>query len=254
MSGFYALIARYYDSEHDDKTEDFEFYRAVAAEAGGPILIVGAGTGRIVLNLAEAGFEVDGIEEERAMHERATRHRDAAAKEVQQRMRLIRGDALTIDLEQQYRMVAIPYSTLVHFHSEEAHLGLLQRCRQWLTPGGVLALDLPNAAEAFAAQDTGAVVLERMFLDRETGHLVMQQSVSELNRTQQLLHVTWIYDEVAADHTVKRTVAPVINRLFFLSEMRLLLKKAGFETVEVYGDLDYSDYIDGCPLMVILAK
>ncbi|MCC6616333.1 MAG: class I SAM-dependent methyltransferase [Anaerolineae bacterium] len=254
MSGFYALIARYYDSEHDDKTEDFDFYRELAEETGGPLLIVGAGTGRILLNLAQAGYEVDGIEQENAMLERAMRHRDAAAKDIQQRVRFLRGDALTIALERQYQMVAIPYNTLMHFHSLDAHLGLLQRCRKWLAPGGVLAIDLPNAGDAFAAQDTGAVVLERSFLDQETGHLVMQQSVSELDRTQQLMHVTWIYDEVAADHTVKRTVAPVINRFFFYSEMRLLLERAGFEAIEVYGDLDYSDYADGCPRMVILAK
>jgi len=254
MSGFYALIARYYDSEHDDKTEDFEFYREAAEDSGGPILIIGAGTGRIALNLAQAGFEVDGIEQENAMLERAGQHRAAAGKDVQQRVRFLRGDALTVDLERQYRLVAIPYNTLMHFHSLEAHLGLLRRCHEWLAPGGVLAIDLPNAADAFASQDTGAVVLERTFLDQETGHLVMQQSVSELDRTQQLMHVTWIYDEVTADHMVKRMVAPVINRFFFFSEMRLLLEKAGFESIEVYGDLDYSDYVDGCPRMVILAK
>lgn len=254
MSGFYALIARYYDSEHDDKTEDFEFYREVADDTGGPILIVGAGTGRIMLNLAEMGHEVHGIEQENAMLERATQHRDAAPKDIQQRVRFIHGDALTVDLEQQYRMVAIPYNTLMHFHSQEAHLGLLRRCREWLAPGGVLAIDLPNAADAYAAQDTGAVVLERTFLDQETGHLVMQHSVSEMDRTQQLMHVTWIYDEVTGDHTVKRMVAPVINRFFFYSEMRLLLEKAGFASIEVYGDLDYSDFVDGCPRMVIVAK
>ncbi|MCA9910627.1 MAG: class I SAM-dependent methyltransferase [Anaerolineae bacterium] len=254
MSGFYALIARYYDSEHADKTEDFDFYHQTAQEAGGPILIIGAGTGRIALNLAEAGFDVHGIEQEQAMLERATRRYDAAPKAVQQRTRFIRGDALTIELDQQYRMIAIPYNTLMHFHSVEAHLGLLRRCREWLMPGGVLAIDLPNAGEAYAAQDTGAVVLERTFLERETGHLIMQHSVSELDRVEQLMHVTWIYDEVLGDHTVKRTVAPVINRFFFLSEMRLLLEKANFGALEVYGDLDYSDYVDGCPRMVILAK
>ena len=253
MSGFYARIARYYDSEHLDKTEDFDFYRELAEEYGAPVLIIGAGTGRLLLDLAAAGFETHGIEIEAAMLERAQQKREQAPQAVQGRSRLIAGDALTVALDGQYQVAAVPYNTLMHFHSQEAQIRLLQRCRAWIAPGGVLAIDLPNAGAAFAAQDTGAVVLERMFLEQETGHLIMQQSVSELDRAAQLMHVTWLYDEIGADGMVQRTVAPVVNRYFFYPELRLLLERAGFDQIEVYGDLDRSPFVDGCPRMVVLA-
>jgi hypothetical protein len=102
--------------------------------------------------------------------------------------------------------------------------------------------------------DSGAVTLERTFLEPESGHLIMQHSVSELDRTEQLMRVTWIYDEVTDDGTVRRTVAPLINRFFFFAEMQLLLNACGFAEVEAFGDVDLSPFVDGCPRMVMMAK
>jgi hypothetical protein len=98
------------------------------------------------------------------------------------------------------------------------------------------------------------LIMERTFLEPESGHLVMQQSVSYLDRTEQLLRVTWIYDEITADGTVKRTFAPLVLYYYFLSEVKLLLKLAGFEIEGIYGDLEYGPYEDGCERMVILAR
>ena len=254
MTAFYAMIARYYDSEHHDKDEDLLFYREMAEEHGAPILIIGAGTGRVMLDLAQRGCDVHGIEMEAAMLERAYAKRDAASDAVKARLTFIRGDALKLKLEGQYKLVIIPYNTLMHFHSQSEQIALLERCRKWVMPGGALVIDLPNAGEAFGAQDTGAITLERTFIEQETGHLVMQQSVAELDRTTQMIYVTWIYDEVTADHTLKRTVATVVNRFFFFYELRLLLERAGFEIDGVYGDLDRSDFTDGCPRMVVVSK
>jgi SAM-dependent methyltransferase len=253
MSGFYATIARYYDSEHYDKDEDLDFYRELAEEYGDSVLIVGAGTGRIALALAAEGCAVDGLDNEPAMLERARRKLDTAPPEVRARLHFSHADALTLKLDRQFQLAIIPYNTLMHFHEFEAHFGLLERCRQWVAQGGALAIDLPNAGESFAAQDTGAVTLERMFLERETGHLIMQHSVATLDRVSQLMQVTWIYDEVQADHTVKRTIAPVINRYFFYPELRLLLERAGFRVAGVYGDFDRGEFVDGCPRMIVVA-
>ncbi len=253
MSGFYATIARYYDSEHHDKDEDLDFYRDLTDEYGGDVLIIGAGTGRIAIELAAYGCKVYGMDNEPEMLERARRKLDSAPPDVRARLHFAPEDALKVKLDTTFKLALIPYNTLMHFHEFEAHFGLLQRCRAWVAKGGALVIDLPNAGESFAAQDTGAVTLERMFLERETGHLIMQHSVATLDRVSQLMRVTWIYDEVEADHTVKRTIAPVINRYFFYPELRLLLERAGFTIAGVWGDFDRSDYEDGCPRMIVVA-
>jgi hypothetical protein len=187
------------------------------------------------------------------MLDRAQRKLDGSPH-LRERVTFHHGDALKVKLDGGFRLAIIPYNTLMHFHAPNAHLGLLKRIRGWLALGGLLAIDLPNAGEAFAAPDTEAVTLERTFVEVETGHLVMQQSVSRLDRAEQLMSVTWIYDEIGEDGVLNRTVAPTLIRYFFLAEMRLLLQAAGFALDAVYGDFDRLPFEDGVPRMIVLAK
>ncbi|MBK8030296.1 MAG: class I SAM-dependent methyltransferase [Anaerolineae bacterium] len=253
MAGFYSTISYLYDSEHADKTEDLSLYSELAADSGDPILIIGSGTGRVALFLADEGYTVHGVEIDAQMLEKAQQKLEGSPH-LAGRVTFHQGDALKVQLDTQYKLVVIPYNTFMHFHSQEAHLGLLKRIQGWLAPGGMLVIDLPNAGEAFAGADSEALTLERTFTDEETGNLIMQQSVSRLDRVEQLMYVTWIYDEISSDNLLYRTVAPTIVRYFFLSEMRLLLTAAGLTLDEVYGDFDSSPFVDGAPRMIVVAR
>ena len=46
---------------------DVEFYLDCAARYGGPVLELGAGTGRVLVPLAAAGHEIVGVERSRAL-------------------------------------------------------------------------------------------------------------------------------------------------------------------------------------------
>jgi SAM-dependent methyltransferase len=54
--------AAWHDVECGSYAADFELWRALADERGGPILDVGCGTGRVALDLAAAGHEVVGLD------------------------------------------------------------------------------------------------------------------------------------------------------------------------------------------------
>ncbi|MBL8118993.1 MAG: methyltransferase domain-containing protein [Anaerolineae bacterium] len=250
---FYTTIARYYDAEHQDKTDDLLMYSELAAEYDGPIFEIGCGTGRVMFHLAQAGYEVHGIDLEPAMLDRA-RARANQMPAINKRLRFIEGDILKYTTDTRYNLVIFPYNGLMHFHDEVAQLQLLRRLRALITADGLLVLDLPNPADSFASQDTDAMVFEKTFLEPESGHLVMQYSVSTLDRTEQIIRINWIYDEVGGDGAVKRTVAPVSFRYFFYSELRHLLRLAGFSVEAVYGSPDLDLYEDGCERMIVFAR
>jgi SAM-dependent methyltransferase len=253
MSGFYATIARYYDAEHTDRTDDLALYSELAEEYGGPALDVGCGTGRVLFHLAQEGHTVYGIDSEQAMLDRA-RRRLAAFPHLRARITIHQGDVLTWEPAAAFKLSLLSYNSLMHFHDQPQQLALLQRLRRWAAPDSALVIDLPNAGETFATQDSSALTLERTFIDTDTGHLVMQQAVSYLDRVQQLMHVTWIYDEITGEGMVQRTVAPVVFRYFFYPEVRLLLAQTGFEVAEVYGDSERSPFEDGCERMIVIAR
>lgn len=253
MPGFYATIAGYYDAEHSGKTDDLLLMSELAAETGGPILDVGCGTGRVMFHLAQEGHDVYGVDNEAAMLERAE-VKLSALPHVRENLHFHQGDVLTYNPGVQFNLILLSYNSLMHFHDQETQLALLAHLRTLLSPDGLLFVDLPNAGETFATQDTDSIGLERTFIDPESGHLVMQQAVSYLDRCEQLMQITWIYDAVTADGTVKRLLAPVVFRYFFFPEVQLLLKQTGFAIEEVYGDTERGPFEDGCERMIILAR
>ncbi len=250
---FYATIARYYDAEHLSKTDDLIMYSSLADQYGDPIFEFGCGTGRVMLHLAQEGHIVHGIDIETSMLDRA-RHKVESLPHLRDRLTFIHGDILKHKTDQRYKLVLVTYNGLLHFREQEQQIEVLTRLRALTDPDGALVLDLPNPADSFAAQDTDAIILDSTFIDPETGHLLMQYSTSHLDRTEQLLHVTWIYDEVTGDGTVKRTFAPVIFRYFFYPELCLLLDKTGFAVADVYGSADFEPFEDGCERMIVVAK
>ena len=67
--------APFYDWENAQTLgrRDVPFWRRVASGAGGPVLELGCGTGRVSLPLARAGVELVGIDRSAPMLDRASR-------------------------------------------------------------------------------------------------------------------------------------------------------------------------------------
>lgn len=250
---FYDIIARYYDAENELFIEDLPFYDEIAAEYGGPIVDIGAGTGRVLIHLAQSGYQTVGIDYSEEMLAIAKRKMQVLP-DLTSQIKLIQADIRDYVDQNRYPLILIPYNGFMHLGEQEDQLKVLQRIPAMLTEDGLLVIDLPNGGEIAATEDDGRLVLERTFHEPANGHLVMQQTVSAINRLEQKLYITWVYDEVTGDGTVKRTVAPQTLRYVFASEMKLLLKLAGLELIEMYGDYERSPFVDGSERMIVLAR
>ncbi|CAG1003021.1 hypothetical protein ANRL4_03320 [Anaerolineae bacterium] len=251
-AAFYNTIARYYDAENEFMTEDLPFYDELAENYGEPILDIGCGTGRVMLHLASSGHHTDGIDFSKAMLDRGKRIASARS-DLRDLSRFFEGDAATYEYPQTYPLILVPYNGLMHFRSSQAQINAIRHWKAHLDEDGVIVFDLPNAGEMFGTADDGAVTLERSFVEPESGNLVMQQSVSELDRTEQLQYITWIYDEIGADGLVRRTLAPLTLRYIFPAEMDLLLEACGLRRIERFGGYDQSPFEDGCERMIVIA-
>lgn len=253
MSAFYSTVARFYDAENRDKTDDLALYSRLAAACEGDILDVGCGTGRVLLHLAQEGHRVFGIDNDRRMLERLEQKLQTLP-ELRAKISFELADVLRHDYERKFSLVLLTYNALMHFREQDQQIMLLQRLRGWLADDGALVIDLPNAGPVFASPDTDSLTLERAFLDDQSGHMIMLQSVSVLDRALQVLHIDWIYDEIDGDGTVTRHLAPHQLRYFFLPELRLLLARGGLTIDMVCGDTEDGPYGADSERMIVYAS
>lgn len=243
----YEKLARFYDLEHADLTADVVFFLYFARQAGGPVLEVGCGTGRLLLPMLEAGIEVTGVDLSPAMLARA---RDKLGDKVP----LIEGDMQTVTLPQRYALIIISINTFLHLMTTADQLAALANLARYLSPGGRIIIDLP-AGDELAHQDPDArLTLEKIFFDPDSGHRIMKLVASRVDWATQRQEVTYVFDELLKDGSVKRTVVPMTLRHIFRYELELLLERADYSLEDLYGDYDLSSYGEGGPRMIAVAR
>jgi SAM-dependent methyltransferase len=249
----YTLLARYYDLDNAEFTEDLDFWLELAGEHGSPILELGCGTGRVLLPLARRDYAVTGVDNSPAMLARLE-----AKLAVAQTMRagrplaptLLQAGLADFSAAGPFQLAVMPFNTFMHLVTPEAQVAALANIRRHLAPGAPLVLDLINPADAYAAAEQG-LTLERAFTDGE--RVVQVFSSLRLDRAAQLGAITWLYDSVGAAGDIQRTVVPLTMRYSFPGELRWLLEKTGFALAHVYGDYDRSPFAEGTPRMIVMA-
>jgi SAM-dependent methyltransferase len=249
----YTALVRTYDAETGEMRDDLEAYHTLARRFGGPVLDVGCGTGRVAFDLAAEGYAITGVDTSAPMLERARQRAGREAVDAA-RIRWLEVDITALALEERFGFAVFAYNGFMHITEQPAQQAALSHIAAHLKPGGGLALDLPNPVEMFRVEDTPGLVLERIFDDPETGEQVMQQSLASVDRAEQIMSVTWIYDHIAADGIVRRRIAPVRLRYTMAAELRLLLEQAGFARIALYGDYDFSQYSEDSPRLLAVAE
>ena len=147
MSAFYTTVAKYYDAETGDKTDDLILYSQLTEAHGAPILDVGCGTGRVVLvHLAQEGYPVTGIDNDRAMLNRLETKLQYMPH-LRDNLTIMEGDVLTATYDTRFKLILLTYNALMHFHEQATQIQLLKQLHSALDDNGLLIIDLPNAGD-----------------------------------------------------------------------------------------------------------
>jgi SAM-dependent methyltransferase len=139
-------VAVWHDVECGGYTADLPLWRELAAAEAGPVLDVGAGTGRVALDLAAAGREVWALDREPELLETLTER--AAARGV--RVETVVADARDFAIDRRFGLIIVPMQTIQLLAERD---GFLSAARRHLAPGGLLAVALTGALEAFDARN-----------------------------------------------------------------------------------------------------
>jgi SAM-dependent methyltransferase len=220
----YDAISELYDPWSRSVVEDVAFYVEESVAAGGPVVELGVGTGRIAIPVASEGVPVIGVDNSPGMLAVCRDHAELAGVAGLLDLRL--GDLLEPPVEERVRLVTCPFRAFLHLMSEEERLRALRAARALLVPGGRLIFDV------FAPSRGDIEETHGRWLEREPG--IWERAE---------------WDEAARTLTlsVRDGDGGSTMRLAWTTpqEWRRLLGRAGFEIAGLYGWFDRRPFRGG---------
>ncbi|HKG04337.1 MAG TPA: class I SAM-dependent methyltransferase [Conexibacter sp.] len=133
--------------------QDLPLWRELAAEVGDPILDLGAGSGRVSLDLARAGYEVVALDVDPVLLSALGEHARAAGLSVETVLADARNFASVL-APRDFALVLAPMQTIQLLGGPDGRTGLLRNALDRLRPGCLLACALADAFEGFDAEHT----------------------------------------------------------------------------------------------------
>ncbi|HEY8859136.1 MAG TPA: class I SAM-dependent methyltransferase [Gaiellales bacterium] len=215
MVSAYDRLGRRYDAWCRSVTEDIPFYVDLALHAGGPVLEIGVGSGRIAVPTALAGVPVVGVDSSAVMLDLARQR--AAPHGVP--LRLVQADMRDLPELGTFPLVTVPFRAFLHLRDDFERLAVLRALHARLQPGGTLAFDVfhPDGADITETHDR--------WIEREPGI----EERAHWDTTARSLTLSVRTGDVEAEMELWWT-AP--------DDWRRLLAEAGFERIESYGWFD----------------
>jgi SAM-dependent methyltransferase len=249
-------LARLYDLDLVEDPGDLDLYLALAARAGGPVLELAAGTGRLAIPLAEAGHAVTAVDIDPAMLARLRRRLAGAGDAARARVTIVEGDLLDIRLaaSASFTLAFIALNSLFLLATRDAQRQAFRTMADHLAAGGLAVVDvwLPDADDL--ARFDGRLILEYDRDDPETGTRVTKVAAAQHDAATGIVNLTAIYEQGRQGEPSARFVRRDVLRLVSGGELEDFATAAGLEVEAIAGDYDMGPLGSGGDRAIVVAR
>lgn len=226
-----AMVASSWDLLRGDPADfpDRQFFRDVVQNSGEPVLDVGCGTGRLLVEFLADGIQIEGVD---ISPEMIAICRQKALEQSLQPVLYVQAIE-TLDLPRRYRTIIVPSSTFQLVADLDGARAALDRFREHLLPGGTLALSIWHIKRDGPAEwSDWYLVAEK---ERpEDGKIVRRQERSMYDPETQLRHTENRFELLENDQVVYREDhrrSPEL-RNYTLTQISTMLEQAGFGQIQ----------------------
>ncbi len=242
----YDSLADLYDLEyaHD---YDLPFWLALAKREGGPVVEWGAGTGRLSVPLAAAGFDVTAVEVSKAMIEQGRAKGEA--------VEWIRRDMRNVKLGRRYRLGVCTFNSFLCLLSQEDAIAFLRNAREHLEPDGLLGVEVSAFSPEELSDVPSSPSLHHDFTRESLRGTLERFSVSRYDAATQLLSMRLFYELYDREGRLEnKRMNELTIRAIGRGELELMLQLAGFEVEAVYGGFEGELFTAESDHLIALAR
>lgn len=232
LKTYLKLCTEFYDLEqHVNGAQAQAFFLHHAHQAHGPILEPMCGTGRFLIPMLQAGFDVEGFD--------ASAHMLDAFKK---KYALISNQTPPVRQEwvqhfssnKRYQLIFVPYGSWgLITNLEESQKGL-SVLFQHLLPGGKLILEIETVASV--PQPCG--IWRRGIHTRVDGSKIALSTLTSYDNTSQIFQSLCRYESMVNGHIEETEEEDFRQYLYRFDELDELLKRAGFKDIKKYPAYD----------------
>jgi SAM-dependent methyltransferase len=236
--------AALYDYEYRRRRADVRYYTELAhrrlGRGGGTpsarILELGAGSGRVTIPLARAGFQVTATDQSQPMLDRLRKRVAALPAAAAARISVARGDLrdFTVPTPPRFPLVIAAFNVLEHLYTRSEVAACLARVAAHLSPGGAFAFDVQMPDLGWLLRDPNKRWAKTRFTDPTTRRAYHYSTNHDYDAVSQIALIRIYYEPVDGKGPVR--VVKLSQRKFFPAELEALVAHAGFRVVERAGD------------------
>jgi SAM-dependent methyltransferase len=135
-----VTAATWHDVEHGSYEADLPLWRQLAAATGGPILDLGAGTGRVAVDLAAQGHDVVALDSDPELLD------ELAARAAS--VTTVHADARAFSIDAQFPLIIAPMSLVQILGGREGRVAMLRSVHAHLAPDGLFAAPISDPKDA----------------------------------------------------------------------------------------------------------
>ena len=231
-----GLMAESWDVLRGDTSDwsDRFFYLEAVKRFGQPVLDVGCGTGRILLDFLEQGIDIDGVDNSPDMLAICQQK----ANRLNLKPKLYHQHVEALDLPRQYQTILVPSSSLQLIIEPELVERALKRIYDHLLPDGILVASI---MKLWQEGDPLESEWEDVAVCVEDGVAFRRVSRTRYDPEIECEHTEDYYQKIIDGQVVaeERHQRSPATRAYRPSQITSLFQKAGFVNLQLLGDFTF---------------